>query len=454
MFGRIVKYLVLLLIVVAIGIWFAENPGQVSVEWFGVIVDVPLGLALIAALIVIGVVAGLYRFWLFLRRAPGTIKHHMAEKRLHTGYEALSQGMIAVAAGDAQEARRYAKKADTILDNPGMTLLLTAQAAQLDGDDQAAERFFTELSTLKGMEFLGLRGLLSQALARGDKEKALELARKAHTHKPKSEWVSQTLFELQLGKHNWAQAENTLESMMKNKLVEHKLGQRRHAALLTQRALDLLSQNDQETARKLLQQALKMVPSYVPAALELAKLWGRMGNKRKGISLIEDTWRFAPHGPLYDVYQELHGEPDALKRVRLAERLAAKNREHSESRIAIARAALEAQLWGEARDELNILMDNTPSSRVYRMMADLVENEHHDMTKARAYLYEGANAPNDPAWVCNTCGDASPHWAATCQKCATFDSLRWSSPAHISQHILAAPKEAATRIIENEPAAE
>lgn len=452
MFGRIVKYLLLLLVVVAIGIWFAENPGVISVQWFGVIVDVPLGLALLAGLICLGVLAVLYRFWLFLRRAPASIKHHMAEKRLHKGYEALSQGMISVAAGDAEQARTYSKKAEDILENPGMTLLLSAQAAQLEGNHQAASQFFESLSNQPGMEFLGLRGLLSQAMARGDKEKALDLATRAHRLKPKSDWLNQSLLDLQLEKGLWAEAEGTLKNMMKLKMIDPKAGHRQQAVLLTQRALELIGSGDNENARKLLQQALKLVPSFVPAAMELAKLWAKSGAPKKGISLIEDTWRFVPFGPMALLYQNLHAEPDSLKRVRLAERLADKNRAHPESRLAIARAALEAQLWGEARDELSVLMKGTPTSEVYRLMADLVESEHLDMTQARAYLYQGAQAPSDPAWVCHSCGDARPDWSATCQKCGSFDSKEWSSPAHVSDHRLEAPKDKG-EVIENDPAA-
>ena len=39
-------------------------------------------------------------------------------------------------------------------------------------------------------EFLGLRGLLTQAIKRGDKGEALDLARRAYRLKPKSAWVA------------------------------------------------------------------------------------------------------------------------------------------------------------------------------------------------------------------------------------------------------------------------
>ena len=53
----------------------------------------------------------------------------MHDSKRRRGYKALSQGMVAVAAGDAGEAARLARRADGLLNDPPLTLLLSAQAA-------------------------------------------------------------------------------------------------------------------------------------------------------------------------------------------------------------------------------------------------------------------------------------------------------------------------------------
>lgn len=441
MFSRIVKYIVLLLIFVGLGIWFAENPGMVSVEWQGLIIDVPVVFAIVAGLIVIGLCAAVYRFWLFLRTSPKAFGHYRAEKRTHKGYDALTKGMVAVAAGDSQEARKHARQADTLLEDPGLTMLLSAQAAQLEGDETAAARFFEKMADTPGMEFLGLRGLLNQAVAKGDTDGALTLAKQAYHLKPKTEWLANNLFDLQLEKGQWAEAEATLLTSVKHKLVDQTKGQRQKAVLLVERAKTAEAEGQLEAGVKLLQQALKKEVTLVPAAISLANLMGKTNKRRKALSVIEDMWMYNPHPDLYDLYQELHGEPDALKRVRLAEKLAAKQRQHIESRIIIARAALEAQLWGEARDELNILLVEAPSARVYAMMAELVETENGDMTAAREWLRKATQAAANPAWVCNTCGDVSVDWSAVCGKCSGFDSKTWQTPPQAISVQLEAPVE-------------
>ncbi|WP_417789899.1 heme biosynthesis protein HemY [Terasakiella pusilla] len=442
MFGRIAKYIILLLLCVAVGVWFAENPGVVSVTWQGLIVDVPIALALIAFLIVIGMCAVLYRFWLFIRRSPQVIGHYRTEKRTHQGYESLTKGLVAVAAGESGEAIKHARKAQSLLKDPSLTMLLSAQAAQLEGDDKAAMRFFEEMSKTKGMEFLGLRGLFNQALARGDREEALSLAQQAYKIKPKAQWLAQNLFDLQVQQGNWAEAESTLESSIKHKFVENQSGKTQKAALMVERARAAEAEGELSGALNLLGLALKLDPMRVPAALMEAKLFAKTNKLRKAYSVIEDMWARLPHPDLYDLYQDLHGEADALKRVKLAEKLAAQNRQHVESRIIIARAALDAQLWGEARDELEILIKEAPSARVFTLQAQLVETENNDMHGAREWLKKATEAAANPAWVCQSCGDVSSQWSAVCGKCADFDTKQWQTPPQAIRAELAAPVEA------------
>ena len=52
-------------------------------------------------------------------------------------------------------------------------------------------------------EFLGLRGLLAQAIKDDDTATALRLARRAHLRRPNTPWVLTTLFDLQTQAGLW-----------------------------------------------------------------------------------------------------------------------------------------------------------------------------------------------------------------------------------------------------------
>ena len=76
----------------------------------------------------------LHWLWRLLWRGPRDLGRLRAERKRQQGYRALSQGMAAVAAGDAAEARRQAKIANSLLKDPPLTLLLADQTTQLGGD--------------------------------------------------------------------------------------------------------------------------------------------------------------------------------------------------------------------------------------------------------------------------------------------------------------------------------
>jgi HemY protein len=142
--------------------------------------------------------------------APRAFVRARRARTREKGYRALTQGLVAVAAGDPASAKRFAKKADVLLNEPPLTLLLSAQAAQLGGDEGAAERYFRTMLANPQTAFLGVRGLLMQAVRRGDHGEALLLSRRAQEIQPRTPWVLATRFDLEARAGNWSTAEAVL----------------------------------------------------------------------------------------------------------------------------------------------------------------------------------------------------------------------------------------------------
>src|SRR6476646_4814578 len=165
-------------------VWLAERPGTLTAEWQGWRLDTNVGVVLIAivVLILVGVAAWLLYRWIV--GAPGALLEGWGESRRQRGYRELTQGLAAVAAGDGSEAQRHARKAEQLLAEPPLTLLLSARAAQLNGDREGANRAFKAMLADEQMAFLGLRGLIAQSLRDGNQAQALDYAERAFALKP------------------------------------------------------------------------------------------------------------------------------------------------------------------------------------------------------------------------------------------------------------------------------
>src|SRR5262245_11303431 len=233
---RTFLYFIKLTLVLVVAVWIAKQTGDVSLVWFGYRVDTQVWVLLVAVLVAAGIAVLLWRIWYLLTRSPQEIARARDDSRRRRAYKALTQGMVAVAAGDAGEARRQAKLAGTLLNDPPLTLLLAAQAAQLGGDERAAERYFRAMLDRPETAFLGLRGLLMQSLKAGNNAESLQLARQAATERPNTAWAVSTLLDLELRSGEWAHAMLTLKRAERLKAIEPPAAKRARAVLLAEQA--------------------------------------------------------------------------------------------------------------------------------------------------------------------------------------------------------------------------
>ena len=118
---RAVWFLILLALISLGAALVADNPGTVSLQWLGYKVDTSMGVLFSGVFVVSLCLAIIFRVWFFFRNAPKRIGKVRRDWRRERGYKALTQGMVAVAAGDAQEARRQARKAENLLAEPPLT---------------------------------------------------------------------------------------------------------------------------------------------------------------------------------------------------------------------------------------------------------------------------------------------------------------------------------------------
>src|SRR2546430_29460 len=149
-----------------------------------------MGLAAAVAAIAVATVM----LWSILRailRAPDVVSRYMRIRRGERGYRAVSQGLIAVGSGDARAAKKFTAEAVRIAPREPLTLLLSAQTAQLSGDRDAAVATFQEMADRDDTRVLGLHGLFVEAQRRHDHAAALAYAEEAAKHASVPVWARQ-----------------------------------------------------------------------------------------------------------------------------------------------------------------------------------------------------------------------------------------------------------------------
>ena len=424
---RVIFYLILVAALAFGAVWMADRPGEVAITWQGTRIDTSV-LVLIAAVAAVAVATVV--LWSILRaivRAPATIARYRRYRRGVRGYLAVSQGLIAVGSGDARAAKRFTAEAARIAPREPLTLLLSAQNAQLSGDHDTAVATFQDMASRDDTRVLGLHGLFVEAQRRADHAAALTYAEEAARHASVPVWAAQAVLEFRCVAGDWSGALERLDRNLKSRLIDRRTYRRQRAVLLTAQAI---AQTDRERATALAREAAKLAPDLVPAAALAARLLGEAGERRKAGRILERAWHANPHPDLADAYVALRPGDSARQRLSRVEALAAKGPADTEAALAVARAALDAKEFAAARTAL-APYTAAPRKRVAALMAEL-EMAQGDEGRAREWMARALNARRDPAWTADAF--VSDHWLPISPVSGRLDAFEWKDPLAGEDH--------------------
>ena len=421
---RIILFLLLVALTAWGAAWVADQPGEILFPWSGGLAHVTLlefavgfGTAVVAAIIAWTILRALWRL-------PEKIRRANRERRHARGRHAITQGLLAVGHGDSTAARAHAEIARRHAASDPLTLLLHAQSAQLDGNRAAAREAFQAMATREDTRLLGLRGLFIEAQRADDVGAAVAIAEEALKSAPSSTWASQAVLGFRCARGDWMGALATLENNLSSGLIDKPTYRRQRGVLLTARALELET-TDRDSAREVVMEAVKLAPTLVPAAVLSAKFQSEAHQIRRAMRLVETAWLAQPHPDLADAYAHVKLGDSARQRLVRIETLAAKMPAHLESRLAVARAAIDASEFAKAREALAPFVE-APTQRVAMLMAEIERTEHGDTGKARAWTLRAVRALHDPVWTAD--GYVSEKWRPVSPVSGRLDAFQWQMP--------------------------
>jgi len=415
-----------LLFVLALGFaWMADLPGVISISWEGYVWEQPPVVVAVVGAVLLAIFLAVVWVVRVVMNSPRIASRFVQRRRKDKGYQALSHGLIALGTGNAKLARRYALDAEKLLPDEAASRLLLAQTAQLAGKDEEARGRFEAMLDDPQTRALGLHGLFVEAERQGEPVAARHYAEEAAREMPGLEWAGKAVLGYQAVAGDWETALKSLERNYTSKLIDKKSYRRQRAVLLTASATALEDQ-DPERAFAQAKEAHGLSPALVPAAVLASRLATRRGDIRKASKLIEATWRLSPHPDLAETYAHVRTGDSAVDRLKRVKSLAGHPSTTPVGALAVARAAMEAREFTEARAQLKSVLTSNPSRAAFLMMAELEELEHGDQGRMRDWLARAVHAPLDKAWVAD--GIVSNEWRAVSPVTGRLDAFEWALP--------------------------
>ena len=365
----------------------------------------------------------------FLNGDETAISRYFDRNRERRGFEALADGLMALASGEGRVAMAKAAKAEKYLGRPELTNLISAQAAEMTGDSKKATEVYKRLLSDERTRFVGVRGIMKQKLEEGDTQTAMKLAERAFALKPKHRETGDLLLRLQAEQQDWKGARLTLNEKMRQGSLPRDVHKRRDAVLALSEAREVFRDGNTVEAREAAIEANRLSPDLIPAAVMAAQSYITDGKPKYAARVLKKAWDAQPHPDLAAAFASIETDEKPQARIKRFGMLTRTTPDHPETRMLQAELFIAAQDFSAARQAIAELVDSDPTARSLSIMAAIERGEGSEDSVVRGWLTRALTVSRGPQWLCDNCQHAHPNWAPVCHNCGSFDTLSWRVPS-------------------------
>lgn len=352
-----------LLIVAVIG----QFNAPVQITWDQYLVELSLQTLAIALVTIVIVLLGIFWAWGKIRGLPLRFQEFRKNRQRDAGYRALTRGMVAVAAGEQFAAQKAAKQAESLLQDPPLTMLLSAQSAQLGGDELAASKYFRRMLEHPELAFLGWRGLIMLAVRAGNTDEAQKLIAEAELRFPKQPWLIEQALDFEEKKGNTQKALSLVQRAKRVGALQPLEAVEREVSLYLQQARALMQNALWREALKSVDTAWRMLKknkneSSFPNdeyAYEIQVFFSELHCKMRQVKKAEDAlkkrWQWQFDEGIFPLLDEIYAEGGVspLQQWRKFKQFFDSLAMSSDGACRLATMAMNAGLSGEAEAMLD-----------------------------------------------------------------------------------------------------
>ena len=137
--------------------WLIQQPGSLTLEFAGHHLEASIPVVVGGMLLSTALIILVWTLFVALIKLPKRLVGGSRIRQRERGLDVLSQGLVAVGAGDVTRAKKAATLAHKLLPHEPLTQILNAQAAQLSGDLQGAAKAFHKMTLKPETKLLGLQ---------------------------------------------------------------------------------------------------------------------------------------------------------------------------------------------------------------------------------------------------------------------------------------------------------
>ena len=391
----LIKSAIFLLALFAAG-WLAqfsaENPGFVSIWWFGYEIKTSVTFVLIC----LATISALFFFggqlWSFIKNAPFIYERWRKNKQQADGMDKLYLALEALSLGENDTAVKYADKATKLLADKRLGEIVSIEAGKSIEDAEFAGQLQLEHKS-KDNNFITNKAMLNAAVAEQDWEKALKFSERLYTYKPKNGWVLNNLFEVKLHNGLYEEALNMLSQVRRYGNYSAESLDFQAACMHMKLAEQLNADKQFKKALKQIDKGLKNIPTFAPLALLQKSILLHIGKYSLCEKLLGKFWQKCPNLSLFEQWLDIVESKTPSALVNKAENLAKSHMDQASGNIACALANIRTKNWKQAREYLIQSVKIEPNSTSYKMLTEIEEAVAPNTKAGYTWLHKAIEAP-------------------------------------------------------------
>lgn len=370
--------------------WLFKNPGQMSVHWFGMRLEMEVSTFVLAALMALGLVGLTFVILRRLFKIPANLFQSFSSLNNNKGVKAFHEALQDFFCDDFEGCLAHLKKTSHLDKEKSVCQILEAHCYLKLGQNLKAEHVFYGLSQEPDTQKGGLMGLFFSAAAQKDDLRLWEYTRAAFEVAPQHPQILHALYTHSLEKENWMQALEALSLQIRLGFITQKQGLERKAHVYLKQAQAALAQAQTRDALLASEQAFDIHPciqnARVLVPLLLTFEHPKRAKKALRTALAQDF-----DASLFDELVRLEGLTTPAQRFALMEELAIQSSPITQKYLqALIKEGISCHLWGQTKHYLSLYEKNIGEDVFFSIAtAQLIYQESGD-DKGALMLYEKA----------------------------------------------------------------
>ena len=363
---KIFKFFAITIIISVFIVWLSNYPGNVEIIWKEYLIHTNL-IGLVSILLIFtGIVLVFYISTKKIKEIPKNYEIKKKEKYLVLGNDVLDDMAVNLVLGDSVKLEKNSRMLKKFLRNDLFSTFMLFNSSLIGNKIDESKKYLKVLQGIPKADYIVKRAIVLVNLKENKFDEAKDNLNKFCEDYPNDQWFAEKLATIYSMKKDWIEAHNILL-----KLKIHKSAKIKNMLA----NLKIFSGKEAPEALKISNQSINVV-------IETIKYYIDQSNIKKAANVFEKNWVNLLCLDIVEIFMSYKkkNESESLKRFNLISKTLKKNAKDSdESKIALALAAYESSMWGEAQKYL----DSIPKTNWDKRVIDLYEKISDETPKIK-----------------------------------------------------------------------